>query len=115
MPKCACATAECVINNYWQCKTPGCSNGPWGGSKPPAAQPATTDNTLYSWPSWTHAFTAESLRRYGYADISSIAIVEPNPRAKPDGNWKGCFTLPPGEFWKPLRVVGPLSDPGPPP
>ncbi len=28
MAKCSCATAQCVINNYWQCTTPGCANGP---------------------------------------------------------------------------------------
>jgi hypothetical protein len=28
MSNCGCKTAECVINNYWQCKTPGCKNGP---------------------------------------------------------------------------------------
>lgn len=28
MGRCNCSTAVCVVNNFWQCKTLGCKNGP---------------------------------------------------------------------------------------
>lgn len=43
MPKCNCRTAECVIGNFYCCKTPGCENGPPRARRPPVEPEVTIE------------------------------------------------------------------------
>jgi hypothetical protein len=89
--RCACATAACVIGNFWTCSTIGCRNGP----TKPKPQPLSGYISQYADPAKVLPRVGQSVRYVSWVgQIVTARVLDVDHAAG-----KIQIALPSGNYW----------------